>query len=1076
MIPEEASSENKLADKNFVGTKVATKLDKFVQIEVPYTYKMVVPVDRDKPYLFRIIATRQDGTVNNELVYIYIKRDSSYYTVISKAFRDWVDINPENIKVYQDGSWPLANFYVSFEPSLSYSGNTTYHITDFDENEIAPSVLQNVPGDTLATIEITRLASSQYVDGVARELDSDISNIDGRVQFIEDVIPSSADPDTNQLADKAWVKAVNDLVNYYKKSETYTKSEVDQKIQTETATYKGLFDKWSDVPFDSASYPIDWGSFPPDNNDYIVIRDASLYATKWISGNADGYNVGDYVVEYNEIDNAYSGTYICIEYNAGSMDLPSEDSEHWQRVTENPNYKGTWRFKYAQSGEYAPFNFLPEYQINEEPLTTSQIAALDSGITAAKVTKLDELPTKNELQTELAGKQDTLVSGANIKTFAGQSLLSSGDVIQKVAIPAGNHLVMPNGSYVAVIKYGGVTMLFTPSTPGANILRLQGQPAVSTPDTDKATYDFGSQSFHFGTIGSSADTASVMFISGTAVAASTSNSSVSGYQNSPVVLQDKLVSGTNIKTINGTSLLGSDDIQISADTSDCVKFGETISALNHYLKIDGGGEPFSLMLIVALDDITSEYLVRGDNQRVTIVKMDGGQSFDGMLRIDKDTYSPIALYHEDSIVATPILLSGTMPTITDSASASGDNEEIPMFQTKKELPSGGTAGQVLTKASGTDYDVEWTNGGGGSSDVFWATYNSTTYADIVAAYNAGKVVVCSYDNTAYVLSRIDNNYAYFYGVNQTLLYFLRVRASDSAYYKTQYNAEVTSNKVSTLSGNETNTSKYPNTKAVADALGKIGVISHDIKYNVDGNVVISHTITNAVNGLIPQAFIDKWKAMGGTFTEGGYFAMNGIDDLSYEDALAVDAAGILTTWTANSFAYFLMSQSGLITSDSAAGVIYKKVAPRTMYPLQISGIPANSGSVYFFMRFSPLEVLKAEASINIRANTTNQYFCSNAKRLRRIENITFEIDLWTSQPTGLFNLVNIEYIQFTKLAYSMNLSSCPAFSAEAVAYMVANAGTADIIITLHATAYARAIADADVKAALANHPNVQLGQ
>ena len=107
-------------------------------------------------------------------------------------------------------------------------------------------------------------------------------------------------------------------------------------------------------------------------------------------------------------------------------------------------------------------------------------------------------------------------------------------------------------------------------------------------------------------------------------------------------------------------------------------------------------------------------------------------------------------------------------------------------------------------------------GSGGSSDVFWATYNSTTYADIVSAYNAGKVVVCSYDNTTYVLSRIDNNYAYFGGINQTILYFLRVRASDSVYYKSQYNAEVTSNKVSTISGNETNTTKYPNTKAVYD--------------------------------------------------------------------------------------------------------------------------------------------------------------------------------------------------------------------------------------------------------------------
>ena len=45
------------------------------------------------------------------------------------------------------------------------------------------------------------------------------------------------------------------------------------------------------------------------------------------------------------------------------------------------------------------------------------------------------------------------------------------------------------------------------------------------------------------------------------------------------------------------------------------------------------------------------------------------------------------------------------------------------------LPSGGSSGQVLSKASGTDYDVEWTTpqGGGGGSE--WTLVNSVTLSE-----------------------------------------------------------------------------------------------------------------------------------------------------------------------------------------------------------------------------------------------------------------------------------------------------------------------------------------------------------
>lgn len=77
------------------------------------------------------------------------------------------------------------------------------------------------------------------------------------------------------------------------------------------------------------------------------------------------------------------------------------------------------------------------------------------------------------------------------------------------------------------------------------------------------------------------------------------------------------------------------------------------------------------------------------------------------------------------------------------------------------VPAGGSAGQILVKKSGTNYDTEWANGG--TSDVFFATYNVTTSAEIAAAYNAGKAVyVIDGENTAPLFEIYPNDdYAFF---------------------------------------------------------------------------------------------------------------------------------------------------------------------------------------------------------------------------------------------------------------------------------------------------------------------------
>lgn len=82
--------------------------------------------------------------------------------------------------------------------------------------------------------------------------------------------------------------------------------------------------------------------------------------------------------------------------------------------------------------------------------------------------------------------------------------------------------------------------------------------------------------------------------------------------------------------------------------------------------------------------------------------------------------------------------------------------------------AGGTAGQVLTKKSGADYDVEWKtpapSGGSGNSGVFYAIYGTTTNAEILAAYEAGKAVFLKKDGDKGVYPLITiagDSFAYF---------------------------------------------------------------------------------------------------------------------------------------------------------------------------------------------------------------------------------------------------------------------------------------------------------------------------
>ena len=163
------------------------------------------------------------------------------------------------------------------------------------------------------------------------------------------------------------------------------KSFVNSSIQTNTANFRGNWNTWSDVPSDNVDlYPQDYaGSRIPTVNDYLVVKNASDYTANTLSG--------------------------------------------------------TWRFKYGGVWETDGKNgWIPEYQVNEEPLTSEQVYAINSGITSDKVSSYDAhlIDTSNphSVTKSQVGLGDVVNSGDSaIPIEGGTTKFTTGGAFTELA-------------------------------------------------------------------------------------------------------------------------------------------------------------------------------------------------------------------------------------------------------------------------------------------------------------------------------------------------------------------------------------------------------------------------------------------------------------------------------------------------------------------------------------------------------------------------------------------------------------------------------------------------------------------
>ena len=296
----------------------------------------------------------------------------------------------------------------------------------------------------------------------------------------------------------------------------YTKEEVDEKL----ATKQGVFTPQAPLAFneDKSQLSVDLSGYQPVG-DYALKSDIPTKISELT-------NDSNFVSEAE-----VSGDL------AGKADKTYVDE---QLATKQP------------VGDYATKTELASKADSSvvESLST-QVATNTSDISIIKTKQEEDGDKIDSLDKEMATKQDLLVSGTNIKTINNESLLGEGNIeiesgsnIPFLFINSTTHL---SGDFAAVKNAIANKTLFE-----LYYVNILGYGDVAAPEVCFVSGENIQATFHFESTTAN-HTVVQTTITPTGVSADTSYHSY----------QEQLVSGTNIKTINGESILGEGNLEIS---------------------------------------------------------------------------------------------------------------------------------------------------------------------------------------------------------------------------------------------------------------------------------------------------------------------------------------------------------------------------------------------------------------------------------------------------------------------------------------------------------------------------------
>ena len=276
-----------------------------------------------------------DVNINNELLHnIEENIWEGKITEADKAFKNDNGTNLTELDVViEDLATEIEN-RKNADETLQNNINTEIQNRINGDNTLQNDINAEIQSRTEADINLTNSLNDEIQNRISED---DLLEINLNTE-----IQNRTDADTN-LSNR--ITHIEDLLPNQASSSNQLadKSFVNSSIQTNTANFRGNWNTWSDVPSDDVDlYPQDYaGNRIPTVNDYLVVQNAS--------------------------------------------DYPSD------------TLVGEWRFKYTGVWSTNGKNgWMPEYQVNEEPFTSEQLFAINSGITSDKVSSYDSHVTNKD--------------------------------------------------------------------------------------------------------------------------------------------------------------------------------------------------------------------------------------------------------------------------------------------------------------------------------------------------------------------------------------------------------------------------------------------------------------------------------------------------------------------------------------------------------------------------------------------------------------------------------------------------------------------------------------------------------
>lgn len=429
-IPSAASSSNQLADKAFVNSTVATSTATYRG-----SYNLVSDLSLNVDATAQQIATALSGAIvnadNNDYCFVQIPTSNATPTVIARVDRYKFD----------GTAW-------SFEYSLNNSGFTAAQWEAL--NSGITSGLVTKLGDLPTNAELSALLLGKQ--NVIADLDAIRSGAAAGATAYQKPVGGIPDTDLSAALQQALAsfitKAVTDLTNYYLKSDTYSKNEVDQLIAAinqfelvsvaelptasaatmgklyfvpsadpQTSNVKDEYITLSVTEQGTTTYYWECiGSTSIDLTNYYTkaqtdsaiaaalqtalasystTAQVSTMISTAINSALQAYATKEYVAsQVQEYAGTFRGTYNTL------AELEATTGNHhndyaWVKVTDSDGDNDYDRYKYNGSA------WVFEYRLTNNHFTTAELASIQSGMTTEKRQKLDALPTNAELTTKL---------------------------------------------------------------------------------------------------------------------------------------------------------------------------------------------------------------------------------------------------------------------------------------------------------------------------------------------------------------------------------------------------------------------------------------------------------------------------------------------------------------------------------------------------------------------------------------------------------------------------------------------------------------------------------------------------